>query len=86
MYFLRFAEEFLSHCFGNGDLKLPDLCAKDVVSFVQNRAHQLSPGRAKLLVTALRSLLRYMRYQEQISTDLAKCVPPVAMWSLSNLP
>ena len=86
VYFLRFAEEFLSHRFGNGDLKLPDLCAQDVVSFVQNRAHQLSPGRAKLLVTALRSLLRYMQYQEQISMDLARCVPPIAMWSLSDLP
>ena len=85
-YFVRFAEQFLSARFGNGDLNLSELCAKHVTDFVQNRAHQLSPGRAKLLVTALRSLLRYMRHQGEISIDLARCVPPVAMWSLSTLP
>jgi len=85
-YFVRFAEEFLSDHFGNGDLRLSKLCAQDVTGFVQSRAHRLSPGRAKLLVTALRSLLRYMRHQGEISIDLARCVPPVAMWSLSTLP
>ena len=85
-YFVRFAEEFLSDHFGNGDLRLSKLCAQDVTGFVQSRAHRLSPGRAKLLVTALPSLLRYMRHQGEISIDLARCVPPVAMWSLSTLP
>ena len=86
VYFGQFAEQFLCDGFGNGDLNLSELCAKDVTDFVQNRAHQLSPGRAKLLVTALRSLLRYMRHQGEISVDLARCVPPVANWSLSSLP
>jgi len=86
MYFVRFAKQFLSARFSDGDLNLSELCARDVTDFVQNRAHQLSPGRAKLLVTALRSLLRYMRHQGEIPIDLARCVPPVAMWSLSTLP
>jgi hypothetical protein len=86
VYFVRFAEQFLSARFGNGDLNLSQLCAKDVTDFVRNRAHQLSPGRAKLLVTALRSLLRYLRHQGEIPIDLARCVLPVAMWSLSTLP
>jgi site-specific recombinase XerD len=85
-YFVRFAEEFLSDRFGNANLNLVELCPQDVTGFVQRRARWLSPGRAKLLVTALRSLLRYMRHQGAISTDLARCVPPVAMWSLSTLP
>ena len=85
-YFVRFAEQFLSARFGSGDLNLSELSAKDVTEFVQDRAHKLSPGRAKLLVTALRSLLRYMRHQGEISLDLARCVPPVAIWSLSTLP
>jgi len=79
MYFVRFAKQFLSARFSDGDLNLSELCARDVTDFVQNRAHQLSPGRAKLLVTALRSLLRYMRHQGEIPIDLARCVPPVAM-------
>lgn len=86
VYFVRFAEEFLSVRSGKGDLNLSELCARDVTDFVRNRAPQLSPGRAKLLVTALRSLLRYMRHRGEIRIDLARCVPPVAMWSLSTLP
>jgi site-specific recombinase XerD len=85
-YLVRFAEQFLSARFGSGELNFSKLCAKDVTDFVQNRAHRLSPGRAKLLVTALRSLLRYTRHQGDIPLDLARCVPPVAMWSLSTLP
>lgn len=84
--YVPFAEQFLCNRFGNGDWNLSELCANDVTNFVQHRAHQLSPGRAKLLVTALRSFLRYMRYQGEISIDLASCVPPVAIWSLSTVP
>jgi site-specific recombinase XerD len=85
-YFVRFAQEFLSDRFGSGDLNLAELRAQDVTDFVQQRSRQLSRGRAKLLVTALRSLLRYMRHRGEISIDAARCVPAVAMWSLSTLP
>jgi len=84
--YVGFAEQFLSNRFGNGDVRLVELSVTDVTNFVQSAAHQLSSGRAKLLVTALRSLLRYMRYQGEISVDLARCVPSVANWSLSTVP
>lgn len=67
-------------------MNLAELNAADVTRFVQERAHQLSPGRAKLLVTALRSFLRYLQHQGSISVDLTRCVPPVAVWSLSTIP
>lgn len=85
-YFVRFAEQFLSSRLVSEDLNFSGLCTKDVTDFVQNRAYQLSPGRAKLMVTALRSLLRYLRHQGEITLDLARCVPPVATWSHSSLP
>ena len=81
-----FAEQFLSNRFGQSDMPLSSLTAKDVTKFIQHRVRQLSPGRAKLLVTALRSFLRYLRRQDRISVDLAGCVPPVACWSLSTVP
>jgi site-specific recombinase XerD len=84
--YVPFAEELLSSRFGDSDLDLPTLTATDITKFIQGRAHQLSPGRAKLLVTALRSFLRYLRYQGEISVDLAACVPSVAVWSLSTVP
>jgi site-specific recombinase XerD len=84
--YVPFAEELLSSRFGDSDLVFAKLTATDVTKFIQRRAHELSPGRAKLLVTALRSFLRYLRYQGEISVDLAACVPSVAVWSLSTVP
>jgi site-specific recombinase XerD len=84
--YVPFAAQFLSHRFGQSDMILSTLTAKDVTRFMQDRVRQLSPGRAKLLVTALRSFLRYLRHQDRIPTDLAGCVPAVAYWSLSTVP
>jgi site-specific recombinase XerD len=84
--YVPFAEQLLSNRFGESDLNFPELTAADVTKFMRDRVRQLNPGRAKLLVSALRSFLRYLRHQEEISVDLAACVPPVAVWSLSTLP
>jgi site-specific recombinase XerC len=84
--YVPFAEQLLSSRFGQSAISLTELTATDVTKFLQERAHQLSRGRAKLLVTALRSFLRYLRHQGEISLDLAGCVPPVAIWSLSSVP
>ncbi len=84
--YVSFAEQFLSHHFGQSEMILSTLAAEDVTKFMQDRVRQLSRARAKLLVTALRSFLRYLRHQDQISVDLAGCVPPVAFWSLSTVP
>ena len=84
--YVPFAEQLLSSRFGESDINLAELTAMDVTKFMQYRVHQLSPGRAKLLVTALRSFLRYLRHQGEISLDLAGCVPAVAVWSLSTVP
>jgi site-specific recombinase XerD len=84
--YVPFAEQLLSSRFRQSDMNLSELTATDVTKFMRDRVHQLSPGRAKLLVTALRSFLRYLRHQGEISVDLAGCVPPVAAWSLSTVP
>jgi site-specific recombinase XerC len=84
--YVPFAEQLLSNRFGQSDISLAELRATDVTKFLQECAPQLSRGRARLLVTALRSFLRYLRHQGEISLDLAGCVPPVAIWSLSTVP
>jgi len=63
-----------------------ELRASDVTTFVKDEVGKLSPGRAKLLVTALRSFLRYLLHQGLIMVELAGCVPAVACWSLSEIP
>ena len=73
--YVPFAEQLLSNRFGQSDMNLSlNLTAMDVTKFVRDRARQLRHGRAKLLVTALRSFLRYLRHRGEISVDLAGCV------------
>lgn len=84
-----FADQFLSSLpikFREPRLSFSRLRAADVTDFVRQHSHKLSPGRAQLLVTALRSFLRFLLHEGKIRTDLAVCVPPVARWSFSSLP
>jgi site-specific recombinase XerD len=83
--YVPYAEQLLSSRFDTS-ITFADLTAADVTNFLRSKSRELSPGRAKLLVTALRSFLRYLRHQGEISVDLAGCVPPVAFWSLSEVP
>lgn len=84
--YVDFATQFLSCHWKNETLDFSMLGASDITGFVQGRAHKLSPVRARMLVTALRSFLRYLRHQGLIATDLAACVPMVATWRFSTLP
>ena len=77
---------FLSDCFPGEKIDCARLTAKDVIGFVRRHAYRHSSGRAKLLVTALRVFLRYLRQRGDITSNLAACVPRVAMWSGSTIP
>jgi site-specific recombinase XerD len=80
------AEQFLAERFHNKTPNFAMLRATHVTGFVMRQTRQLSPVRAGLMVTALRSFFRYLRYRGAIATDLAACVPTVPNWSLSTLP
>ena len=70
----------LTHRFGTGPADLSDLTAAQVVGSVQRLVPSLCRKRAKVMTSALRSFLRYARYQDFIRSDLAACVPCVADW------
>jgi site-specific recombinase XerD len=80
------AEQFLTERFHNTVPNFAMIRATHVTGFVLRHARQLSPVRAGLMVTALRSFFRYLRHRGLIATDLAACVPTVPNWSLSTLP
>jgi site-specific recombinase XerD len=84
--YVPFIEQFLRERFQNKTPGLASLRAPDVTGFVMRHAHQLSPVRAGIMVTALRSFFRYLLRRGAIATDLAGCVPAVPHWSLSTLP
>jgi integrase/recombinase XerD len=69
-----------------GELDLRTLAAGDVLAFVLAECPHRRPGSAKLLVTALRSLLGYLHVEGVIARPLAPVVPSVAGWRLAGLP
>ncbi len=77
---------FLKERFGEGPLRLGELVPADSAHFIRRHARSMSPGRARLLVTALRSFFRFLLEQGEIEVDLAICVPAVANWRLASLP
>jgi site-specific recombinase XerD len=81
-----FVHQFLLERFRGRRIRLSKLSAADITGFVQRHARDFSPGRTKLMVTALRAFLRHLRYRGQIESDLAACVPCVPNWSFASLP
>jgi len=84
--YLSFVEQFLRERFSEGEVCLSGLRAGDVITFLKTQAAKLSPGRRKLLVTALRTFLRYLLHQGKIQMELSGCVLRVASWSFSAIP
>ena len=84
--YVPFIRGFLTDRFGKGPVTLARLCAGDVIRFVQRQAPRLHLKRAKLLTSALRSFLHYVRYRGDIARDLAAAVPPVANWTMTSIP
>jgi site-specific recombinase XerD len=81
-----FVQGFVDERFGDQPLRLGELRPSDVSSFIVRHAHSMSPGRASLMVTALRSFLRFLFQRGEIGSNLAEAVPSVANWRLSTIP
>lgn len=84
--YVPFIRRFLAQRFGQGPICLGELEESDVTDFVLRWAHSQSPGRAKLMVTALRSFFGFLLEHGEIEVDLAATVPTVAHWRLSTVP
>jgi site-specific recombinase XerD len=67
-------------------LELAGIRAGDVTGFVSSACPGRAVGSAKLIVCALRSLLRWLHLTGQLPVSLAAAVPAVAGWKLSGLP
>jgi integrase/recombinase XerD len=70
----------------DGELDLASLTPGDVLGFVLAECRQRPQRSAKMLVTALRSLLVFLHVEGLIRRPLAQVVPSVAFWRLQGLP
>lgn len=86
MNYVPIVQRFLVERFGSSALHFDELRAADVHHFIIRHAQSGSLGRTKLVVTALRSFLRFLQQRGAIATDLAAAVPGVANWRMSHLP
>lgn len=77
---------FLADRDAGGGLRLQELTAGDVTAFVVAYCPGRARGSAKLTVTALRSLLRFLHLAGDLPVSLVGAVPSVASWRLSGLP
>lgn len=80
------AHRFLTACSQLEKLELDRLTAADVTRFVLQESRGRCVGTAKLLVSALRSLLRFLYVEGWTPTQLASAAPAVAGWRLTSLP
>jgi site-specific recombinase XerD len=78
--------KFLVERFKEGPLPVGELKSSDISRFVLRHARAMSPRRAQLVTTALRSFLRFLFRNGELHANLAASVPSVACWRLSTVP
>jgi integrase/recombinase XerD len=81
-YYLAEARGFLA----GRERGLSELSAAEVSGFVTAECRRRSTGSAKILVTALRSLLRFLVAEGVVTPGLPGAVPSVAGWRGGGLP
>jgi site-specific recombinase XerD len=84
--YLPIVRRFLNACFGTHAIEPEALSARDARRFLLEHTPTVSPKRAKLIVSALRSFLRFLYQRGVLATDLALSLPAVADRRLSDLP
>jgi integrase/recombinase XerD len=80
------ARRFLSKRARGGELELEGLVAAEITRFVHSECRDGHVRGAKILVSALRSLLHYLYLEGRTARQLASVVPAVAGWRASSLP
>jgi site-specific recombinase XerD len=84
---LRTARQFLIAQAGErGELALERLMSADVSAYVLAESRRSTRGKAKLVITELRSLLRFLHIEGVTAQSLVAAVPALAGWRLSELP
>lgn len=80
------AKMFLSERFGKKTLDLTQISVADIHAFVFRHAHDYSPKRVQLMLTALRSFLRFLHLHGKIPVALNEHVPSAPKWRRTEPP
>lgn len=77
---------FISGRFGSGSIDLAKLCVADLHAFVSQHARNYSAGRVQLMLTVLRSFLRFLFLHGEIPSRLDYHVPTAPSWRKTEPP
>ncbi len=81
-----YIQRFLVARFGDNPMRLCELCPQDIDHFLLRHAHERTPKVAQLMVSAMRSFLRFLFRYGETRRDLSTAVPTVPAWRLSEVP
>jgi site-specific recombinase XerD len=82
-YRRRYAREFLRWRFEGKRWDLTKLCFADFVDYVKFRAPRLKPASVGVVMTSLRSLVRFLEFEGRCRTGLSRALPTVPNWKRS---
>ena len=82
----RYVRGFLQALFGSQPLAFDRIVAQAVVEYVTEQARYYPPATLGGLACALRSYLRFLRFNGELTTDLGDAIPTPPNWSLAALP
>jgi site-specific recombinase XerD len=81
-----YIRRFLFERFGNKPMRFCELIPLDIDRFLLSHAYERTPKAAQLMVTAMRSFLRFLFRYGETKQDLSAAVPAVPVWRLSDVP
>ena len=81
-----YIQKFLLERFGDNPMQLYELCPQDIDKFLLSNAHERTPKAAQLMVSGIRSFLRFLFRYGETKRDLSTAVPTVPAWRLSEVP
>ena len=84
--YMPYVRRLLDERFRKCELDLSKLTPNDVSRFITRHAPSMSPKRAQLMTSALRSFFRFLLQYGEIDQDLAATVPTVADWCRARVP
>jgi site-specific recombinase XerD len=81
-----YIRRFIFERFGNKSMWFCELCPQDIDRFLLSHASEHTPKTVQLMVSAMRSFLRFLFRYGETKCDLSTAVPTVAAWRLSEIP
>lgn len=80
------ARRLMASLFVDGTVTFAGVAATDVIAYVRRVTRACRPNTAGRVVGSVRSFMRFAYDVGLVGTDLSKCIPAPANWSLSSIP